>query len=75
MSESQLVTFEDFKTGLVELIERMNVGDDCGELFHRENILFEQFYSYTLLGDQSGCYLGVIDIKTKVAFNIRNIYT
>ena len=37
MSESQLVTFEDFKTGLVELIERMNgagdVGDDCGKLF------------------------------------------
>ena len=38
-SEGQLITFEDFKTGLVELIERMNNAaedlgnDDCGELF------------------------------------------
>ena len=36
MSKSPLVTFEDFKTGLVELIERMNgaedLGDDCGEI-------------------------------------------
>ena len=40
-SESQLITFDDFKTGLVELIERMNnaaddAGNyDCGELFFR----------------------------------------
>ena len=36
-SEGQLITFEDFKTGLVELIERMNnaADDDCGELFFR----------------------------------------
>ena len=40
-SEGQLITFEDFKTGLVELIERMNnAAEDlgnhaCGELFFR----------------------------------------
>ena len=47
MSESHLVTFEDFKTGFVELIERMNnavedVGDDdedCGELSPTTTIL------------------------------------
>ena len=41
-SERQLITFEDFKTGLVELIERMNnaTDDDSGDAVRRGELQY-----------------------------------